>query len=210
MPIFASMRSLIIVFYLLLASSVALKIGWNSVIPTLQKVSFSVIASAIIGSPLASYADVEYKTYSNERYQTTFKYPASWEEKGGQLSGDRSLTAFINPTDSDTSISVVYTPIPADYTTINSFGGKDSIRQYVLPKAEGIETKVIDERVKGDSYFLEYVISSPDAPKRHIQSIFSLRPQESVVGFTAQTKEETFEGVKDIFSEIEKSFVVNK
>lgn len=197
----------IIAFGLLCSVSVALKIGWKSVIPTLQKVA---IASAIIGGPVASFADIEYKTYNNERYQTTFKYPATWEEKGGQLSGERSLIAFINPTDADTSISVVYTPIPADYTTINSFGGKDTIRQSVLPKAEGVKTEVLDERVKGDSYFLEYVVTSPDAPTRHVQSIFSLRPQESVVGFTAQTKEETFEGVKAIFSEIEKSFVVSK
>ena len=32
-------------------------------------------------------------------------------------------------------------------------------------------------------------MSAPDAPKRHIQSVFALRPQESVIGLTVQTKQ---------------------
>ena len=53
----------------------------------------------------------------------------------------------------------------------------------------GVTSEVIEEFVKGETYTLEYIVSAPDAPKRHIQSVFALRPQESVIGLTVQTKQ---------------------
>lgn len=53
----------------------------------------------------------------------------------------------------------------------------------------GVSSEVIEENVRGETYTLEYVVSAPDAPKRHIQSVFALRSQESVIGLTVQTKE---------------------
>ena len=54
------------------------------------------------------------------------------------------------------------------------------------PLGEGVETTVITEKLKGESYSLEYTVSAPDAPIRHVFSVFALRPQESVVGLTIQ------------------------
>lgn len=53
----------------------------------------------------------------------------------------------------------------------------------------GVSSEVIEENVRGETYTLEYIVSAPDAPKRHIQSVFALRSQESVIGLTVQTKE---------------------
>jgi hypothetical protein len=76
-----------------------------------------------------------------------------------------------------------YSLFPADYSKLNSFGGKETIRSFLVPSGEGVSTKVIDEVVKGDSYLIEYVVSAPDAPVRHVQSVFALRSQESVIGW---------------------------
>ena len=44
----------------------------------------------------------------------------------------------------------MFTPIPADYTRLNSFGGgKDTIRQYLLPTGENVDTNIIAESTKG-------------------------------------------------------------
>ena len=100
--------------------------------------------------------DIILKEYSNKRYHTNLKYPSDWEEKIGTLSSDRSVIAFTNPNDVDTSASIVITPIPADYTKLNSFGSKETIRQYLLPVGDGITTKLINEYIKGLYYCMIY------------------------------------------------------
>jgi len=159
------------------------------------KICTSLIAGGILSSQ-SSYASTETpssKTYTNERYHTELHYPSNWNQQFGELSGERSLVAFVDPDDSDTSASVVFTPIPADYTKLNSFGGgKETLRQYLLPTGENVESNVINENVKGDTYTLEYVVTAPNSPQRHIISVFALRSQESVIGLTIQTKESDF------------------
>lgn len=164
-------------------------------------------------SAATATGEVALAVYSNERFGTSLKYPSGWEEKTGTLSGDRSVVAFTCPDDKDTSVSLVFSPIPADYNKLNSFGGKDNLRQYLLPSGDGISTKIVDEYVKGESYFLEYVVQAdlPDAAAsvtRHVASVFALRPQESVVGLTVQTKEDTYPTYKDVFSAVIPSLLV--
>ena len=81
--------------------------------------------------------------------------------------------------DPDTSISAVYTPIAADFTRITSFGGIETLRQYMIPKSDDITIEVVREKLQGDSYIVEYIIQAPNSPKRHIATVFALRPQES-------------------------------
>lgn len=184
---------------------------WNAA----AAVSFAWLAGgdALLPSRASAAAtgEVALAVYSNERFGTTLKYPLGWEEKTGTLSGDRSVVAFTCPDDKDTSVSLVFSPIPADYNKLNSFGGKDNLRLYLLPSGDGISTKIVDEYVKGESYFLEYVVQAdlPDAAvTRHVASVFALRPQESVVGLTVQTKEDTYPTYKDVFSAVIPSLLV--
>ena len=60
---------------------------------------------------------------------------------------------------------------------------------FVFSSIIGVTSEVIQEFIKGETYTLEYIVSAPNAPKRHIQSVFALRPQESVIGLTVQTKQ---------------------
>lgn len=77
---------------------------------------------------------------------------------------------------------------------------------YLLPKGEGVKTDIVAESIKGNAYLLEYIISAPSAPVRHVQSIFALRPAESIVGLTLQSKEENFEKFKNVFKDVLSSF----
>ena len=147
--------------------------------------------------------------FVNERYHTGFTYPSDWEKKNGELSGGRSLDAFVDPNDPETSVSAVYTPIPADYNRISSFGGLETIRQYLIPRGDGVKSTVLSEKLFGESYMAEYIVEAPDSPTRHVQTVFSLRPKESVVGLTVQTLEENYEKNKQKLSVIVPSFRVD-
>ena len=78
-----------------------------------------------------------------------------------------------------------------------------------MPRGEGVTAEALEETIKGESYFLEYTVSAEGVPKRHIKSVFSLRPAEFVVGLTAQTKEETYDKHKDELPSIVKTFNVD-
>ena len=80
------------------------------------------ILGSLIGiflSPDLAAAAPELKTYSNPRYHTVLSYPADFEMKIGQISGDRDVVAFTDPTDPDTSASLVFSPIPAGNAILN-------------------------------------------------------------------------------------------
>ena len=59
---------------------------------------------------------------------------------------------------------------------------------------------MLSETTKGEKYSVEYVIALPDGVTRHVQTVFALRPQESVVGLTVQTKQDTYEKNKEKIS----------
>jgi hypothetical protein len=145
-------------------------------------------------------------TYVNERYHTEIQYPSNWVSKVSVLPGDRTVQAFIDPDDADTSVSLVFTPIPADFNRISAFG---NLREYMIPKGDDATTEVISETTKGERYTLEYVIGLPEGITRHIQTVFALRPQESVVGVTVQTREENFIKNKELLSGIVPSLKIN-
>ena len=191
-------------------AATAISLAWMAGGEVLLSNSGSALAATSAIAPSSS--EVVLKAYLNERYGTSLKYPFDWEEKTGTLSGDRTVVAFTCPDDKDTSVSLVFSPIPADYSKLTSFGGKDTIRQYLLPSGDGISTKVVDEYIKGESYFLEYVVRAElpgETPvTRHVASVFALRPQESVVGLTIQTNENTYPVYQGVFSAVIPSFNV--
>ena len=137
------------------------------------------------------------KEYSNARYHTKISYPAAWDVKEGRVSGDRTVQAFVDPEDAETNASIVFSPIPADYNRLSAFGGKERLRDYMIPRGDDIETSVISETVKGESYAVEYVVTLPEGVQRHVQTVFALRPQDAIVGVTVQTRESSFEKNKD-------------
>jgi hypothetical protein len=86
----------------------------------LPKISIQSFAASVIGPIIGASlfvgiagASTELKTYTNERYHTVLSYPADFEIKTGQLSGERDVIAFTDPNDPDTSASLVFSPVPA-------------------------------------------------------------------------------------------------
>ncbi len=73
------------------------------------------------------------------------------------IGGDRVVEAFVDPKTPTTSVSVVYTPIPGDFTKISSFGtGKDTIRDYLVPKGDNVESEVLNEKLNGTGLLQAY------------------------------------------------------
>lgn len=183
------MRCAVLLSVLFLGRALALRLGAARSLAAL-------VAGAVTSVAPFAYADASLTSYENPRYGTRLSYPSDWVARAGTVSGDRSLQAFVDPNDPDTSASLVFSPIPADYSRISAFGGKDNLREYMAPRGEGVSTEILGETLKGEVYCLEYVVRSPDAPARHVTTVFALRPMDSVVGLTVQTKQETYEANK--------------
>ena len=103
------------------------------------------------------------KTYVNTRYHTKIDYPSDFVDALGNVDDDatgRKVVAFIDPQNKDVSASLVFTAIPADYTRLTSFGSKDMLRDFVVPKAvDGLTTELISESTKGDDFTLSFTFS---------------------------------------------------
>lgn len=179
-------------------------------------ISSTLLISGLTLNPINSNAagTIPTNTYVNERYHTSFDYPQDWVVSEGKLSGDRKIEAFTDPNDPDTSISIVISAIPGDYLRLGSFGtGKDTIRDYLVPKnvPDGVcVSNILNENIKGETYVVEYTVECKTYDKKHITSIFALRPAESVVGITLQSKESTFDSKKDKLAVVLPSLNVNR
>ncbi len=151
-----------------------------------KKVLNSIILSGFLGfnTILVNPSIANAQEYVNKRFGTTFTYPDRFLPLKGDLSGDRKVEAFIDPQDEDTSVSVVFTPIPADYTRLNAFGGSGTLKSYLVPD----DSSLISEKTYGETYTVSYETPNTEELKaKHVISVFSLRPAESVVGLTIQT-----------------------
>jgi len=143
------------------------------------------------------------ETYQNPRYHTTFEPPAGWTFSTGQISGERKVEAWVDPKNAVNSVSLVISPVPADFTRLTSFGGgKDTLQEYLIPRGEGIECTVVDEKVKGETYTLEYIVAAPNNPTRHVITAFALRPAESVVGLTVTAEEAEWRSLEASLSRV--------
>ena len=136
----------------------------------------------------------------------SIEYPTHWTASSGVLSGERTVTAFVSPSRPSSSISVVVTPIPADFTRLTSFG---DLNNYLIPRGEGVDTEVLSQSSKGESVTVEYVsMKHPENVKRHVVTVFALRPAESVLGLTAQALESDFSDDKARLDAAVKSFKI--
>lgn len=105
----------------------------------LPKISIQSFAASVIGPIIGASlfvgiagASTELKTYTNERYHTVLSYPADFEIKTGQLSGERDVIAFTDPNDPDTSASLVFSPVPAGLPDISLSSSVEKITIRIL------------------------------------------------------------------------------
>ena len=68
----------------------------------------------------------------------------------------------------------------------------------------------MSETVKGEVYTVEYTVECTSYDKKHLFSVFALRPAESVIGLTIQTKEKTFNDKKNLLNFIAPSLNIHR
>ena len=67
---------------------------------------------------------------------------------------------------------------------MNAFGGSGTLKSYLVPD----DSSLISEKTYGETYTVSYETPNTEELKaKHVISVFSLRPAESVVGLTIQT-----------------------
>ena len=89
---------------------------------------------------------------------------------------------------------------------MTSFG---DLNNYLIPRGEGVDTEVLSQSSKGESVTVEYVsMKHPENVKRHVVTVFALRPAESVLGLTAQALESDFSDDKARLDAAVKSFKI--
>lgn len=159
----------------------------ESVMMTMMMIGTTTTTAGVTSrAPLFAYAAMTneintYSTYEDEELKFKLSYPSqSWEKLVGETggsgdrSGSRQVIAFapkgVDP--KEVNVTVVATPVGADYQRMGSFGspfefGFNVVNPMNKPKAKkGREDevqycKLIDATSKGLSYFVEYEITRP-------------------------------------------------
>ncbi|CAJ1962929.1 unnamed protein product [Cylindrotheca closterium] len=180
--------------------------------------------SSLLIKPSAVFAessDNALVKYVDEDCKFTVSLPTSWEKSEQTLPDRRKITLYIKPgSEKKTLVSLVYTPVRADFTSLGSFGTADEVGQAtILPKGEiagneGIDAKLLSAESKKGGYYFDYYQSSPGQPKTHFRTIFSLTAGPTaaaggvLVSITAQTPESDYDSMKPLFEDILSSYVV--
>lgn len=160
--------------------------------------------------------------YRDETAGFEVKTPSGWQKSEQSLPDRRRITLFVNSDENDASADkdlmfIAYTPVRDDFTGLSSFGSVDQVGQMtILPKGQiagqESESKMLNSESKKNSYYFDYVTKTPDQPKRHLRTIFSMVQGGTggagaiLVTITAQTTDDRYELLKGTFDEIIDSY----
>ena len=98
--------------------------------------NFFVTAGALVTSPLlinpssamAANNDDGLTKYEDEQCKFSLQIPSGWERSEQSLPDRRKIVLYVKPdSDKKTLVSLVYTPVRADFTTLGSFGSVDEV-----------------------------------------------------------------------------------
>ena len=174
--------------------------------------------SAVLLDPTIAGAAEELTKFQDEQCKFTLSLP-SWERSEQQLPDRRKIVLYVKPdSDKKTLLSLVYTPVRADFTSLGSFGSVDEVAQAtILPKStlagkDEIESKMLSAESKKQAYFFDYTQKVPGQPQTRFRTIFALANGATggagsvLVSITAQTQEADYETIKPLFDEIIESY----
>ncbi|KAL3941681.1 MAG: hypothetical protein SGBAC_003994 [Bacillariaceae sp.] len=178
-------------------------------------------SSLLLTNPAFASSDNALAKYVDEDCKFSVSLPSSWEKSEQALGDRRKITLYIKPdSDKKTLVSVVYTPVRADFTSLGSFGTADEVGQAtILPKGaiagnEGIDAKLLSAESKKAGYYFDYYQEVPGQPKTHFRTIFSLTTGPTaaaggvLVSVTAQTPETDYDSMKPLFEDILNSYTL--
>lgn len=179
-------------------------------------------ATVLSSNPIIANAEEDITTNDNDiltLYKDTkvgfqVQVPNKWKKSEQSLPDRRKLLLFINEdgtTDPsmknkgmDDLVFVAYTPVRDDFTSLGSFGTVEQVGQAtILPKGtlagQETENKMIKSESKKNAYYFDYTSKSPDQPKRHFRTIFTMVQGATggagsvLVTITAQTLESRYD-----------------
>lgn len=177
--------------------------------------------SSLFIKPSFAEANNGLSKYSDSDCKFSVYLPSSWEKSEQTLPDRRKIVLYIKPdSNQKTVISLVYTPVRADFTSLGSFGSVDQVGQAtILPKGaiagnEDIDAKMLSAESKKGGYYFDYYQSVPGQPKTHFRTIFSLANGATdaagsvLVSITAQTPESEYDAMKPLFEDIINSYTL--
>jgi len=147
----------------------------------------------------------------NMSSSASFEVPADWQASDTRAvsSGGRRLVVYADPTNSDTNVFLLITPIRGDYTSLGSFGSLDSVQDTIIPRGPDVESDMLKAFTSPGRYNYEYTIVVPDQPKRHLNTVFTV-VADNIVTFTTQATEADFPKAQANLATIASSFALAK
>lgn len=171
-------------------------------------------------SPSPSLADEgtgDFRLFENTKELYSFLVPQDWEMGEGVL-GTRKLVAFHPPEDLQTNVSILITPLSADFTSLGSFGTADNFGETLVngmdrswQKNPGQAAKLITTKSVNGKYFVEYTLQKPGEPKLHMLSIVGVGVNvwyNQLFTLTAQFLEEDSAKFKGPLEKVVSSFKI--
>ncbi|GAX14898.1 hypothetical protein FisN_29Lh117 [Fistulifera solaris] len=152
--------------------------------------------------------------------------PSEWIFSNKVLRDRRELLLWQDPTDGRTALTIAYTPIRDDFTSLASFGSVDQVAaQTILPKGAlaGFEddpfAKMLSATSAKQAYFFDYRQTVPltdEGTPTHFRAIFALQQGATggagsmLVTITAQTPESRYPVLQKTLDAIVDSFGKSK
>lgn len=171
-------------------------------------------AATIANIPLIANAEEGTESSSLALFQDTnvgfeMNVPSRWIQTEQKLPDRRRLVLFLNNGEgvtkgSEDVVFVAYTPVRDDFTSLASFGSVDMVGQAtILPKGElagqDTDNQMLTAVSKKNAYYFDYTSKTPDQPKRHFRTIFTMIQGGTggagsvLVTITAQTLESRYD-----------------
>ncbi|KAA8500042.1 hypothetical protein FVE85_7627 [Porphyridium purpureum] len=140
--------------------------------------------------------------FKDERFFFEFAPPPAsggWKESETTISGGRVVHAWVLENASEKisgNITAVSTPIPADYRKLTSFGTQANVADTIMPPNRGLdgtmkEMSSVQISVEGateSAWLFDYELTPPGGKmnRKHLWTLFSLKPGSWIVSVTAQ------------------------
>lgn len=189
--------------------------------------SASVASSAVL-LPVtpAKAADLELTAFDDPTRGFSLSVPSEWTFAKQVLRDRRELLLWRDPADGSTALSIAYTPVRDDFTSLASFGSVDQVAaQTIMPKGalaggeDDAFAKVLSAVSARQAYVFDYQQTVPLAASgmpTHFRTIFALQQGATggagsiLVTITLQTPEARYALLQKPFDAIIDSFGKSK
>ncbi|CAI5461586.1 unnamed protein product [Closterium sp. Yama58-4] len=118
----------------------------------------------------------EFVTFDNPKEKYTFQVPAGWVQSEG-TAGVRKVVAFHPPDRTDANVTILITPLAADFTSLGSFGTVEAFAETLVNTLDrswqpspGQKAVLLGAKSANDNYLVEYTLQKPSEPCIHLLS----------------------------------------